>query len=91
MPAAKCAPAVQRLEGSRFISRQLCNVAASGSRERPEDNASRSGSGINQLGRESLDKIRAGLFSGAACCQPIELPHYKSGPLQALGMRRRVP
>jgi hypothetical protein len=35
-------------------------------------------------------KIYAGLFPGAACCQPIELPHYKAAPLQALGMRRHV-
>jgi hypothetical protein len=36
-------------------------------------------------------KIYAGSFPGAACCQPIELPHYKAAPLQALGMRRHVP
>lgn len=42
----------------------------------------------DQLGTESLGKIGAGLFSGAACCQPIELPHYKAAPLQALGVRR---
>ena len=36
-------------------------------------------------------KIYAGLFPGAACCQPIELPHDKAAPLQALGMRRYVP
>jgi len=45
----------------------------------------------DQLGTESLGKIRAGLFSGAACCRPIELPHYEAAPLQALGMRRHVP
>ena len=36
-------------------------------------------------------KIHAGLCAGAACCQPIELPHYKAAPLQALGKRRHVP
>jgi hypothetical protein len=43
------AEAAQRSEGGRFISRQLCNVAASVSRERPQDNAALSGSGIDQL------------------------------------------
>jgi hypothetical protein len=27
----------------------------------------------------------AGLFAGAACCHPIELPRYKAAPLQELG------
>jgi hypothetical protein len=36
-------------------------------------------------------KIHAGLCAGAACCQPVQLPHYKAAPLQALGMRRHVP
>jgi hypothetical protein len=28
----------------------------------------------------------AGLFPGAACCQPTDLPSYKAAPLQALGV-----
>jgi hypothetical protein len=32
-------------------------------------------------------KHSAGLFPGAACCHPIELPNYKAAPLQALEMR----
>ena len=77
-------------EGSRFIVRQLCNAAASGSRERPQDNAGLSGSVSTSLKQCRWANIYAGLFPGAACCQPIELPHYKAAPLQALGMRRRV-
>jgi hypothetical protein len=26
-----------------------------------------------------------GLFAGAACCRPIQLPSYKAAPLQTLG------
>jgi hypothetical protein len=31
-------------------------------------------------------KYRVGSFPGAACCQPIELPHYKAAPLQGGGL-----
>ena len=77
-------------EGSRFIGRQLYDVAASGSRERPRMMQLYSPRVSVSLGQSRRAKIYAGLFPGAACCQPIELPHYKAAPLQALGMRRRV-
>jgi len=37
---------VQRLEGSRFMTKQLCNIAASDSRGRPQNNAGLSGTVI---------------------------------------------
>jgi hypothetical protein len=74
------------------MSRQLCDVAASGSRERSLNNAGLSGSAVSiSLEQSRWAKIHAGLCAGAACCQPIELPHYKAAPLQALGRRRHVP
>jgi hypothetical protein len=78
------------LEGSRFIVRRLCNAAASGSRERPRMMQVYRAAVSTSLEQSHWANIYAGLFPGAACCQPIELPHYKAAPLQALGNRRRV-
>ncbi len=77
-------------EGSRFIVRQLCNSAASGSRERPRMMQVYWAAISTSLEQSRWANIYAGLFPGAACCQLIGLPHYKAAPLQALGMRRRV-
>src|SRR5580693_4028329 len=36
-----------------------------------------------------MELRRAGLFPGAACCQPPELAAYKAAPLRALGLALR--
>jgi hypothetical protein len=90
------AEAAARLQGSRFITGQLCNLAASGSRERPlivqvyRQSAHRSPSEQGGWG-----KYYAGLVPGAACpapkafgsCYPVELPNHEAAPLQGFGGR----
>ena len=84
------AEAAERLEGSRFTGTQLCNSAASGSRECPI---------AVQFYRSVLPrpsqqncwiKHYAGSFPGAPASHGIETAPYKAAPLQTMGTRRRV-
>jgi hypothetical protein len=90
------AEAAARLEGSRFMTGQLCYLAASGSQERPL---------IVQVCRQSAhrspseqgasEKYYAGLVPGAASpapeafgsCYPVELPNHEAAALQGFGGR----
>jgi hypothetical protein len=84
------AEAAERLEGSRFMTKQLCNLAASGSRERPlTAQVYRWGASRSPSEQGGWEKYCAGLITGAACCYPVELPHHKAAPLQAPDLRCR--
>lgn len=76
----------QRLEGSRFAILQLCNLAASGSRERLVIvQLCPSGMYPSPPEQRRLVKHHPETFAGAACCRAIELPRYKAASLQVVG------
>ena len=83
--------ATHRLEGSRFSSRQLCDLPASGSLKWPIAVQFYRNGCIAPSETELLGKgVTRGHSREPPASHVTELKPYKAAPLQALGMRRRV-